>query len=570
MTAKATTPTTVYFDPHEYDGRGKIVKTWSTSGLSDIASDYWNAIFDGIGTLTGVGRKRNGNPTADVNEVDALGNVLKRISDSTISPQWKHVDYSVVGDQIQTIERPAYIVDGGDTSATRFKTEFGSPDVNGNQGPEDHIVYRVQVSPPSGQIALFNVIPTVGHYFSRTTYGIDNKLRYAQKTSYEPTGKVTVFTEYRYDALGRRVLTRSRRSTPCNESAYECQSTIDRFIWDGDQLIAESRGNGADTQSEASLNLDGGTGLLRGWVRYTHAGGIDEPLAVWSNNAGVDGIVPHFSWRGNVEAGTDIMTGALLEGGSTPWVWPTRYKDIYLAPETRGIMPEPTRWLGSLTENQIDFNGLAYRRNRYYNTTTGRFTQEDPIGLAGGLNLYGFANGDPVNFSDPFGLCPMCIPIAIGVIEGASAIYDIFQTYRAFRRGASEGASSLQATLLGAIAPGPGHLWQRAANSLDALSAAAGVSKTGGLTAAGHALTKHAIGQRAGSRLFPALRGNPAEINAAAQSLVDDILTSPGASFQGISRGKWMGGFEVWSPSGRGVRYNSQGEFVTFLERGGR
>jgi hypothetical protein len=32
------------------------------------------------------------------------------------------------------------------------------------------------------------------------------------------------------------------------------------------------------------------------------------------------------------------------------------------------------------------------------------FTQEDPIGLAGGLNLYGFANGDPVNFRDPFGL----------------------------------------------------------------------------------------------------------------------------------------------------------------------
>ena len=32
----------------------------------------------------------------------------------------------------------------------------------------------------------------------------------------------------------------------------------------------------------------------------------------------------------------------------------------------------------------------------------------DPIGLAGGLNLYGFANGDPINFSDPFGLsaCP--------------------------------------------------------------------------------------------------------------------------------------------------------------------
>jgi hypothetical protein len=33
-------------------------------------------------------------------------------------------------------------------------------------------------------------------------------------------------------------------------------------------------------------------------------------------------------------------------------------------------------------------------------------TQEDPIGLAGGLNLYGYAGGDPINYSDPFGLCP--------------------------------------------------------------------------------------------------------------------------------------------------------------------
>jgi len=45
-------------------------------------------------------------------------------------------------------------------------------------------------------------------------------------------------------------------------------------------------------------------------------------------------------------------------------------------------------------------------RNRYYDPATGQFTQEDPIGIAGGLNLYGFAGGDPVNFSDPFGLCP--------------------------------------------------------------------------------------------------------------------------------------------------------------------
>ena len=68
-------------------------------------------------------------------------------------------------------------------------------------------------------------------------------------------------------------------------------------------------------------------------------------------------------------------------------------------------------WHGSLLEGKRDRSGLDYRRNRQYDPTTGRFTQEDPIGLAGGLNLYGYANGDPVNFSDPFGLCPMCLVV---------------------------------------------------------------------------------------------------------------------------------------------------------------
>ena len=49
---------------------------------------------------------------------------------------------------------------------------------------------------------------------------------------------------------------------------------------------------------------------------------------------------------------------------------------------------------------------MLYRRNRYYDPASGRFTQEDPIGIAGGMNQYGFGRGDPVNSSDPFGLAP--------------------------------------------------------------------------------------------------------------------------------------------------------------------
>ena len=38
---------------------------------------------------------------------------------------------------------------------------------------------------------------------------------------------------------------------------------------------------------------------------------------------------------------------------------------------------------------------------------------QNPIGIAGGLNLYGYANGDPISYSDPFGLSPICLAGAV-------------------------------------------------------------------------------------------------------------------------------------------------------------
>src|SRR6185437_2187195 len=75
-------------------------------------------------------------------------------------------------------------------------------------------------------------------------------------------------------------------------------------------------------------------------------------------------------------------------------------------------------WQGTLLVDKADATGTYYRRNRSYDPSTGRFTQEDPLGLAGGLNVYGFNGGDPVNFSDPFGLTPCCVGVvAVGGTE---------------------------------------------------------------------------------------------------------------------------------------------------------
>jgi RHS repeat-associated protein len=50
--------------------------------------------------------------------------------------------------------------------------------------------------------------------------------------------------------------------------------------------------------------------------------------------------------------------------------------------------------------------GLSYYRARYYDPQNGRFLGEDPLRFSIGLNFYAYVGNDPVDESDPSGLCP--------------------------------------------------------------------------------------------------------------------------------------------------------------------
>jgi RHS repeat-associated protein len=115
-------------------------------------------------------------------------------------------------------------------------------------------------------------------------------------------------------------------------------------------------------------------------------------------------VIPHKNWRGEYGAGTN--TSGTNLNSTFNFEWPADFRGAFFSGDDNWGDEGLADWFGGLIQDQADQTGLMYKRNRYYDPNTGRFTQEDPIGLAGGLNLYGFANGDPVNFSDPFGLCP--------------------------------------------------------------------------------------------------------------------------------------------------------------------
>jgi RHS repeat-associated protein len=68
-----------------------------------------------------------------------------------------------------------------------------------------------------------------------------------------------------------------------------------------------------------------------------------------------------------------------------------------------GTTDTPFLYVGQLGVMQ-EANGLRYMRARYYSPELMRFINADPIGFAGGMNWYAYANGNPIMFSDPSGL----------------------------------------------------------------------------------------------------------------------------------------------------------------------
>jgi RHS repeat-associated protein len=114
----------------------------------------------------------------------------------------------------------------------------------------------------------------------------------------------------------------------------------------------------------------------------------DDPL-VWYSGSGLT----NKRWLHADHLGS-IVAWTTATGGS-----PTLNKyDEYGVPaatNTGRFQYTGQAWIGEV--------GLYYYKARFYSPALGRFLQTDPVGYEGGVNLYAYVEGDPVNNGDPTG-----------------------------------------------------------------------------------------------------------------------------------------------------------------------
>jgi RHS repeat-associated protein len=123
--------------------------------------------------------------------------------------------------------------------------------------------------------------------------------------------------------------------------------------------------------------------------RYVHGPGTDEPLVWYEGSSTTDR-----RWLISDSLGS-VIGVSNASGASTA----INTYDDYGVPG--GSNAGRFQYAGQAWVPEV---GLYHDKARAYSPTIGRFMQTDPIGVAGGVNLYAYAGGDPINLRDPLGL----------------------------------------------------------------------------------------------------------------------------------------------------------------------
>lgn len=197
-------------------------------------------------------------------------------------------------------------------------------------------------------------------------FSYDAEHRLIEVRNHSITGETVV--RMKYDPLGRR-----QEKSELRQGVELSKTT---FLWDGLKLLQEQSNN------QKSL--------------YLYANDGYEPLARIDG----EGDQQKIRYYHNDINGLPLQLTEV--NGSTVWeasykVWGNAAQEVH---ESYFIEEQNLRFQGQYLDRET---GLHYNTFRFYDPDVGRFTTRDPIGLAGGLNLYQYAP-NPLGWIDPLGL----------------------------------------------------------------------------------------------------------------------------------------------------------------------
>jgi RHS repeat-associated protein len=201
-------------------------------------------------------------------------------------------------------------------------------------------------------------------YVFDATYDAENRLIFLE---YTDSGSILHRTEYTYG--GDNLLYQIRKL----EDGVE--TDLRRIIRAGFLPIQERDGNN-NVVREYVWGIDMG-------------GGIGGLLAIKESGADYYYL---YDGKGNVTAITDA-SGTVVATYS--------YDPFGVLMEKTGTLDQPFRFS---TKRYDEDTGLSYYGYRFYSASLGRWITRDPLGEAGGINLYGFVGNNAINGIDPLGL----------------------------------------------------------------------------------------------------------------------------------------------------------------------
>ncbi|MDP3277302.1 MAG: RHS repeat-associated core domain-containing protein [Deltaproteobacteria bacterium] len=370
---------------YRYDADGLVTSAGpvtltrgASSGLTDrvsVANSVTDVVHDGYGSVTSAVTSLG---AASVFEerltYDALGRIVSKIE--RVEGRESTLSYAFDGaDRLREVRRDgvvsetyAYDANGNRTSAT----------VDG--------VTRAGVADSQDRLRTYGEFAYTYNREGQWTERRDTRSGQSTRYRYDQGGALREVTlangqriDYAIDAAGRRVGKRV--------------GGVWRSRWlyrDGLRPIAELDAAGA-VQSV-----------------FVYASRANVPDAIVRGGRVFRVVCDHV---GSVRSVVDASTGAVVQR--------LRYDAYGRVLEDSAPGWQPFGFAGGLYDSDT---GLVRFGARDYDAVSGRWTTRDPSGLSGGLNVYGYASGDPVNLVDVDGNNPILVwlaEIAAGAIWGA-------------------------------------------------------------------------------------------------------------------------------------------------------